>query len=121
MEGRMPPKPFQKGYDPRRNRKGRPLKGRTISDMLRMVGEEALPPDIRDKLKKRFPDMQRDETFINALARVVYAAAMRGESWAVQTVFERCYGKVKDEIEVVNPAPLVVFPPAVMAKRLKKV
>jgi hypothetical protein len=101
---------FKKGYDPRRNVRGRPPRTHTISDILRAVGEETLPPDIRRKLSARFPDMQRDEKFINALARVVFAAAMRGEGWAVTTIFERCFGKVKDEIQVENVGPLVVFP-----------
>jgi hypothetical protein len=103
-------KAFAKGYDPRRNIAGRPPKGRCISDILRRIGEERLPPDLRNGLLKRFPDMTKDETFVNALARVVYNYALKGEAWAVQCIFDRCFGKVRDEVEFVNAGPMVVFP-----------
>jgi hypothetical protein len=102
-------RPFKKGYDPRRNFNGRKPKNLTISDILRRIGEENLPPDIREKLNNRFPDMANDETFINALARVVYAQALQGESWAANLIFERCYGKVKEQLEINDVTPLVVI------------
>jgi hypothetical protein len=101
---------FKPGYDPRRRICGRPLKGETPSDIFRKIGAEKLPDDVRAALTKRFPQMKPRERFMDALCRAVFSAALRGESWAVEQVFNRCYGKVKDQLELSAGAPMVVFP-----------
>lgn len=106
----MPLTKFKKGFDPHRNMKGRPKKNLCIGDVLRKIGGEKVPPEILAKLKERFPDMLKDERYLDALCRVIYNAGLKGESWAVQVVFDRVFGKVKDQVELTTTTPMVVFP-----------
>jgi hypothetical protein len=107
----MPGRGFKKGYDPRRNTKGRPQVALTPSDIFRRIGKEKIPADVLRLLRKHFPDLADDERRIDALCRVVWHAAERSEPWAVELVFNRAYGKVRDEIAIETTEPLVVFPP----------
>ena len=100
--GLIPFKPGQSG-----NPKGRPPKTRCIPDFLRNIGESELPPEIRASL--RVPYIQQSSTFMDALLRLTYVHALRGESWAVQFIAERTEGKPSQPINVSGTTPMVAL------------
>ncbi len=100
----LKPHLFKKGFDPRRS-KGRPPAPKCIPDILRLIGDEALPPELAGKLPAAIRD---SATYIQALMRVTYLRALQGESWAVQFIADRTEGKVKDTLELQGGQKLVV-------------
>lgn len=80
--------------------KGRPKKMRRIPDLLAKIGKLNVQDDplIPDALKAKFKDIGK-VTNLDAVIRMVYIYALKGQSWAVQFIAERTEGKVPDEIK----------------------
>lgn len=79
---------FQKGEDPRRNRKGQRNReavafARTLRELIVKEGEKSVTDSDGKRRKK-----------IENVVQVMYDKAMLGEAWAVQMIFERTEGKV---------------------------
>ena len=90
--------PFRKGPDPRRHTHGQINKkalafNRSLRDLL-----------IAEGLCKH-TDAKTQVTLKKAewMTKVVWGAALTGESWAVQLIWERIEGKVKDKVEITQP------------------
>jgi hypothetical protein len=84
---------FQKGFDSRRNRNGRPLLGRSVKDLFLMVGDEDIPAPFLEKLRNKFPGMKPDEHLMHALVRVIFSKALAGDAAAIACVLDRAYGR----------------------------
>jgi len=90
-------KPAKKGEV--RNPKGRPKKDKCIPDILRMVGEEELPEKLLEQVKKFYPDKKK-MSHIEAIQRLVYIHAIKGEGWAFNYIADRTEGKPKQSIDI---------------------
>jgi len=77
---------FKKGFDPKRNLKGRPLKGITIADLFAQEGDRV---DKASKLTNR-----------QLLIHNMYMAAIAGDPAFARQCLEREYGKVLEEIQL---------------------
>jgi len=77
---------FQKGYDPNRNIKGRPKKGRNIPDILRKIGEE-------------YHDEEKRTTNYEAMCRKAWKQAIRGDASARTFITDRMEGKPIERIQ----------------------
>ncbi|MDA1044347.1 MAG: hypothetical protein O3C57_03885 [Verrucomicrobia bacterium] len=95
----IPPKPFKKGYDPRRNMAGRPKNGASIPETLRAIGAQELPADWKTVLQAHGIDAT-GMTKLQAVMHVVFIQAIQGESWALHFLAERTEGKVADTINL---------------------
>jgi len=92
--GLKPPwKPGQSG-----NPKGRPKNTLLIPDLLRKIGDEPIPPAYAKLLKQIYPDIGV-MTHREALQRLAYHYAFKGQSWAFNYIAERTEGKPKENVE----------------------
>lgn len=82
-------KPFQKGFDERRNLEGRPEGAKSLSTQLR----EFLETTVKD-------DDGENTTFRDAIIKKLLQKAQKGDIKAIQEIFDRTEGKSKQSIEV---------------------
>lgn len=78
-------RPFRKGDDVRRNPMGRPAGQTPIADLLRKMQLEKMPDG---------------KTYRTALAKQIWALALKGEEWAVKFIADRTEGKVREVIDM---------------------
>lgn len=90
-------KPAKKGEV--RNPAGRKPKAKTIPDVLRRLGKEKIPTKIADEMIKMFPDAS-NMTMFEAIMRMTYLQAFKGQAWALQFIAERTEGKITQPISV---------------------
>jgi len=77
------------------NRKGRPKKGESMTDVLRKYAEK------RVEIKDAEPDekrrrMKRKE----ALARKIWKLALKGEDWAIRYIYNRLDGRPRQSLDL---------------------
>lgn len=98
----QPPKAkgFTKG-DPRINRKGRPKVAKSIPDNLRKIGAASIPTSLRPALHAW---VGSSPNLLITLLRRVYLSAIGGDMEAVKFIAERTEGKVKDVLQMEDPA-----------------
>lgn len=89
-------RPFQPG-DARINRHGRPPKVKCIADILRRIGNEKLPADVRAQMRDTLPT---SATFLEAVCRQTMLAALCGNAWAVEFIAERTEGRVIQAVDL---------------------
>lgn len=97
---------FKKGQSG--NPKGRPPKAKAIPDILARIGAEELPEPMRQKMRTMFPNIPDDVDFLEAVCRVLFSRALKGESWAVAIIFERTEGKVTDKLKIDGGQKLLI-------------
>lgn len=68
------------------NPRGRPKRGATIAEALRVRGEHLVNPD--------------GTTAFDVIMDKIYLLAMAGEEWAIKFISERTEGRVADRVEV---------------------
>ncbi len=108
--------PFSKGFDPRRNQRGRGKGKIGIPDLLRRIGEEGLPAELVSKLPE---EIRNSRSKLEALMRTTYYYALKGESWAVQFIADRTEGKVKDTLALEGGQRLEIVEEIIDAKRVE--
>lgn len=92
--------------------KGRPKGSQSIPDLLRKIGEEEVPTELNEKVKKLFGKANVQEiSMIEAIMRTTMMYAIQGKSWAVQFIAERLEGKAKEHIitEEIKPIRVLEF------------
>jgi len=77
-------KPFVKGNDPRRNLKGAP----------------PVLPDLKDAIRAILSEQVGGKTKLEAVLETLYARANKGDVRAIQELFDRFYGKIKQEHDI---------------------
>jgi len=77
------------------NRKGRPKKKLCIPDLLNKVGSEKCPDQYLKLINKIYPDI-KEISHKEALQRLAYYYAFKGQSWAFNYIADRTEGKVKE-------------------------
>jgi hypothetical protein len=77
---------FVRGFDPKRNLKGRPKLGLTVAERIRDAMEEKIRPDGYSKM--------------DALIDEAFARAKMGSFVFFDALMSRGYGKVPDKIEL---------------------
>ena len=75
-----------------RNPKGRPKKALCISDLLNKVGDEKVPDKYLGAIQKIYPEI-KNISHREALQRLAYHYAFKGQSWAFTYIAERTEGK----------------------------
>jgi len=90
-----------KGFKPGQsgNPKGRAKKEKYIPDILLKIGKEFTTKKVDELLLKFFPEI-KDINMLEAVLRMVYIHALKGNAWALQFIAERTEGKVPDQIDV---------------------
>ncbi len=83
------------------NRKGRPKKAFCIPDILNKIGDENVPDVYLKVIQKLYPDI-KNITHREALQRLAYHYAFKGQSWAFNYIAERTEGKPKEHTEEKN-------------------
>ena len=85
------------------NPNGRP-KSKTISEMLLAIGTEEIQSDLflSQDIKNKFKKAGSDATKINAVLRMVYMHALKGQSWAVNFIADRTEGKAPETIKITD-------------------
>ena len=91
---------FQKGDDPRRNKKGPVSKERlafnkSLRELLVKEGKRKQVGTIGDKENPKIVRLKKVEWLVKA----IWQQAIKGESWAVNFIAERVEGKVTQPIE----------------------
>ena len=82
------------------NKNGRPKGTTSIPDLLRRIGEEDIPEELKDVLKKQFnPDDVDNMNMQEAILRTTYMYAISGKPWAVQFIADRTEGKALERID----------------------
>ena len=85
------------------NPNGRPKGSFSIADILRRVGEEEIPAELRGQVRTLFSSIDTDGLnemkMLEGLLRLVYMYAIRGKPWAVQFIADRMEGKAREYIE----------------------
>ena len=76
--------------------KGRPKGTRSIPDILNRIGDEELGQD--SAISK-----------LEAIMRMVYKKAFKGENWAVQFIADRTEGRALERIETNYKEPITIF------------
>lgn len=104
MANPRPSASFKKGFDPRRNLKGRPHKGESLSEKF------------RDALSEK---AEGDYTFLDAIIDTQIDKAIAGDSAAADWVISRGYGKLVDRIESNNINKNYDFTNLPMEERIK--
>jgi DNA-binding transcriptional MerR regulator len=97
-------KPLNKGYDPRRNMKGRPRvfiskmkeQGYNLSEIQdAMQVLMAMSPEELTKIK-----MNKDATVLEVtVASAILKSIQKGDLFSIETLLTRVYGKPKEKIE----------------------
>ena len=82
--------PIKKGEV--RNPGGRPKKALCIPDILNKIGEEKVPDVYLKVIQKLYPGI-KNITHREALQRLAYHYAFKGQSWAFNYIAERTEGK----------------------------
>jgi len=100
---RGPGKPFTGKGDPRNNLKGQInhkalALNKTYSELLVAEGERKHADTVAKVTLKK----------VEWMVKVVWNAALKGEPWAVELIFERGEGKVKERIEIIRPRNFLV-------------
>tara|TARA_R100000734_G_C3290853_1_gene82687 strand:- start:504 stop:866 length:363 start_codon:yes stop_codon:yes gene_type:complete len=76
------------------NRDGRPKGVNSIPDLLRKIGEESVPPELKQALSEKYTENElRDINMQEAVLRATYMYAVSGKPWAVQFIADRTEGK----------------------------
>ena len=88
-------KPFEKGYDPRRNMKGRAIRG---FDALRREWQEIWAEILFDEHGQPIIDPVTEKALTRLRARMRTATTSRNFQ-EFRTALEYAYGKVKEEVE----------------------
>jgi len=79
------------------NPNGRPKGSMSIPDMLKRIGEETIPKEIRSKVNEIFDDVDAGEmTLMEGVMRTTMIYAIQGKPWAVQFIADRTEGKAKE-------------------------
>jgi hypothetical protein len=90
-----PSKPFAKGNDPRINRKGRPKKGQSLTDILNWSLDQKL------KIKNDETGEEKALLLRHALARkLIEKAVIDGDVAAIKYVYDRIEGRPKETFEM---------------------
>lgn len=96
---------FAKGHSG--NPKGRPKGSMSIPDMLKRIGEEDIPADLRERVEKIFNEAELGQiTMLEAVMRTTMMYAIQGKSWAVQFIADRLEGKPRQTIELEQHEPI---------------
>ena len=96
---------FAKGQSGNPN--GRPKGSLSIPDMLRRIGEEDVPKELKERVKKLFNSAELGEiTMMEAIMRTTMMYAIQGKSWAVQFIADRMEGKPRQTIELEQHEPI---------------
>tara|TARA_R100000808_G_C2154477_1_gene165449 strand:- start:7853 stop:8224 length:372 start_codon:yes stop_codon:yes gene_type:complete len=89
------------------NPNGRPKGSLSIPDMLRRIGEEDVPKELKERVKKLFNSAELGEiTMMEAIMRTTMMYAIQGKSWAVQFIADRMEGKPRQTIELEQHEPI---------------
>ncbi len=91
-----------------RNPHGRPKKELHIPDLLNKIGDEPCPESLMVGLKKIYPNLG-EINHREALQRVAYYYALRGQPWAIQYIADRTDGKPKQTIETKELKPITIL------------
>ena len=76
------------------NKEGRPKGTSSIPDLLRKIGDEAVPAELKNLLKGKFSNAELNNmTMQEAVLRATYIFAVSGKPWAVQFIADRTEGK----------------------------
>ena len=67
-------------------------KGKGIADILKKIGKEKVPDDLKETIARYWPD-RKNCTIQEAILRCVCADAIKGDSWSRQFIAERTEGK----------------------------
>ena len=92
------------------NKNGRPKGTSSIPDLLRRIGEEDVPNELKELLKKQFdPDDVDKMNMQEAVLRTTFMYAVSGKPWAVQFIADRTEGKpaMTMSIETHEPIQLI--------------
>ena len=76
--------PFVKGKDPRRNLKGAP----------------PILPELKDAIRNILEQKVGDKTKLESVLDALYNRANKGDVRAIQELFDRFYGKIKQEHDI---------------------
>ena len=95
---------FSKGH-------GRPKGSQTIATMLKNIGQEDVPPELKERVNKLFNQVDTEEmTMIEAILRTTMMYAVQGKQWAVQFIADRTEGRPIQTIGISETdEPIKVF------------
>lgn len=95
---------FSKGH-------GRPKGNQSIAQMLKNIGEEDVPKELKDKVSKLFNKVDNEEmTMMEAILRTTMMYAVQGKQWAVQFIADRTEGRPIQTIGITeSDEPIQVF------------
>tara|TARA_R100001082_G_C4281502_1_gene124085 strand:- start:168 stop:527 length:360 start_codon:yes stop_codon:yes gene_type:complete len=92
------------------NKKGRPKGTTSIPDLLRKIGEEEVPRELKEALKTKYNHIDlKDLNMQEAVLRATYMFAISGKPWAVQFIADRTEGKpiMTMSLETHEPVQLI--------------
>ena len=92
------------------NKNGRPKGTSSIPDLLRKIGEEPVPDELKEKLKNEFKSENLQGLSLQeAVLRTTYLYAVSGKPWAVQFIADRTEGKpiMTMNLETHEPVQLI--------------
>jgi hypothetical protein len=92
------------------NKNGRPKGTSSIPDLLRKIGEEPVPDELKEKLKSEFKSENLQGLSLQeAVLRTTYLYAVSGKPWAVQFIADRTEGKpiMTMNLETHEPVQLI--------------
>jgi len=73
---------------------GRPKGSQTIAGMLKQIGQEDVPPELKERVDKLFHQVDtEDMTLMEAIMRTTMIYAVQGKQWAVQFIADRTEGR----------------------------
>lgn len=84
-----------------------------ISCKLQKFGEWKTPRKFLDKMRELFPDMSEKITIEESVWLRVWVSALQGESWAVEFIADRVYGKVKTSVDVTSKGQQITAAPLI--------
>ena len=89
------------------NKEGRPRGTTSIPDLLKRIGEESVPEELKELLEKQFDSVDVDDmTMQEAVLRSTYMYAVSGKPWAVQFIADRTEGKPAMTMSIETHEPI---------------
>lgn len=89
------------------NKNGRPKGTTSIPDLLRRIGEEDVPEELKVLLKKQFDaESVENMNMQEAVLRTTFMYAVSGKPWAVQFIADRTEGKPMMTMSVETHEPI---------------